>query len=110
MSDQSKKIDYEDLDQAVKVSYWLGSMDGRADVQRQLEDMRQRLSNMLTTNKRLFRLLNEEHAIERNKIKLSPTFVRALLMVLKKVGDYNRYNYLKKEYEKATDEKCEIKW
>ena len=96
----NKKITFEQLDQAVKASYQLGLIDGNAEKDIQLKDMRRRLFNMLRTNKELFASALAEQKQEQG-INISPCSARGLLAVLRKAKEKARYRDLKRKYDKA---------
>jgi len=100
-----KTISYEDFDKAVKASYKLGLLDGRAENQKELNDIRLQLSNMLTTNKQLFKPMLDEHNNEVKDIKISPSLLRATLNALFTLNQVHPYFYLKRKYEAKTGEK-----
>ena len=104
----TRKISFEELDQAVKASYKLGVLAGQDDIRNQLQDMRQQLQNMLKTNKELFRDAMAEHK-QHHYITISPIFAKGLLIILKKVQERGSYKQLKYKYENATGEKVKIR-
>jgi len=99
----SKNINYKDLDQGIKAAYSLGVIDGQADIRNQVEDMRVQLEKMLKTNKHLWRLMMKEHKADK-AIKIAPAFTRTLLKTLKKAKSWSQFSYLKKKYEATIKE------
>jgi len=102
-----KNISYEDFDQAIKAAYSLGKMQGEADMRTQMEDLRQQLTNVVKTNHHLLKLMMEDE--KNNKgLKISPTFAKGILGVLRR-HDLPRFCRLNKEYERATGKELEAK-
>jgi len=112
VNDLSKNIKYEDYKQATDAAYKLGLLEGRAEVQNQMDGIQIQLANMFKTNKHLFRLLNEEYKKEKRVIRLSVTFVKHLLVIIGKEKKgrplYYQCGILKKKYESATGKKFKV--
>ena len=100
MAKQPAAIEYEDFDRGIRASHLLGVLEGRADMQTQMQDMQKQLKNMLTTNRNLHRLLQEEY---KSLIRISPRFARGILDTLKKVN-CSQYEQLRRKYEAVTGE------
>ena len=108
LSNQRKNIKYEDFDQGIKAAYRIGILDGRSDMQNQMEEIRIQLTNMLETNKHLFQLAELEH-VEDKAIKISPCFTRTLLRILKEMDNPSPYKQLREKYEITTGIKYRVK-